>query len=109
MSVVIVVLNSEMSRKGDSVDADYRQPSPLDDTPFDSNGRTDSMRRLDGDYYQDDNEADIDSVVEALPIELSHTRVDTIGSGLATSEARLVNVQARLNAIKERLQKCEWK
>ena len=110
MSVVVVVLNSEMA---ETADPDCRQPSSPSDEPLplDANGRTNSMRRLDGDYYEDGLEDGIISKVDAVPVELlSHTRVDSIGAGLMTSEARLVSMRSQLVAIRERtaVQAAKW-
>lgn len=107
MSVVVVVLDAANLKKGSQVRSQPRSVATVDAQPFGSNGRTDSQRRLDGDYF-DDSEDDVDAAepeVAPPPMELAYTRVDTVGSGFMTLEARLESIQTQLDAIKERTAK----
>ena len=106
MSVVVVVLDAANLKKSSQVRSQPRSVATVDAQPFGSNGRTDSQRRLDGDYF-DDSEDDVDAAEPevAPPMELAYTRVDTVGSGFMTLEARLESIQTQLDAIKERTAK----
>ena len=106
MSVVVVVLDAANLKKGSQVRSQPRSVATVDAQPFGFNGRTDSQRRLDGDYF-DDSEDDVDAAEPevAPPMELAYTRVDTVGSGFMTLEARLESIQTQLDAIKERTAK----